>query len=462
LGRGGWGVVFLAHDPVLGREVALKVPRPEVAIVPGFAERFAREARAAAGLNHPNLVPVYEVGSDGVVRFLVSAYCPGDTLAAWLRRSNEPVPFDTAAALIATLAEAVQHAHDRGIVHRDLKPSNILLEPAGTATATADAPGAASGWLGFIPRVTDFGLAKLLFDDPGTGRTLTGAVMGTAAYMAPEQALGRSKDVGPHADVYGLGAIFYEVLTGRPPFQGETDLEILQHVQSDEPMTPSRLRHGLPRDLETICLRCLRKEPDKRFPSAGELARDLRRYLDRRPIRSRPVGQIERLWRLCRRRPGLAGLTAAVAALLMIVTVGSTLSSLHQRDLAMAADRARQAEASARIREREQRLRAEGLLEREYTRRAAQSSDGADLHQALPWILEALKLAQGAPAREEVHRRRPSACAPPGSRLALRRAGRLRRVRRRRRVRPRRGADGHRLALRCRHGPADPSTVPTS
>jgi len=416
LGRGGWGVVFLAHDPLLGREVALKVPRPEVAVAPDFAERFAREARAAAGLNHPNLVPVYEVGSAGVVRFLVSAYCPGVTLAAWLRERSEPVAFRTAASLVATLADAVQHAHDRGVIHRDLKPSNVLLEPAKAGTATEPRPG--DDWLGFTPRVTDFGLAKLLFDEPGTGRTLTGAVMGTARYMAPEQAAGKSKEVGPHADVYALGAIFYEVLTRRPPFSGDSDLEILLHVRSDEPMSPTRLRPRLPRDLETICLHCLEKEPAKRYPTAGELAQDLRRYLDRRPIRARPAGRIERSWRWCRRRPALAGLTAAVAALLIIVSAGSTLSFLRQRDLAVTADRARAQEAAARIRERDQRRRAEGLLEREYVRRAVHFSDGPDLHQALPWILEALKLAHDAPEREEIHRRRFTAARLQLPRLA--------------------------------------------
>jgi WD40 repeat protein len=402
---------------LLGREVALKVPRPEVAITPEFAERFAREARAAAGLDHPNVMPVYEVGSAGVVRFLVSAYCPGMTLASWLRQGTEPVPFDTAAALIATLAEAVQHAHDRGVIHRDLKPSNVLLEPAPTGPAGGD-PQPRAGGLGFTPRVTDFGLAKLLFEERGLGRTLTGAVMGTASYMAPEQAAGKSKDVGPLADVYALGAIFYEVLTGRPPFQGETDLEILLHVRSDEPMAPTRLRPRLPRDLETACLRCLEKEPGQRYPGAGALAEDLRRYLDRRPIRARPVGALERVWRWCRRRPALAGLTAAVAALLIVVSLGSTLSFLRQRDLTLAADRARQQETAARIREQDQRRRAEDLLEREYVRRAAHFSDGADLHEALPWILEALKLARDAPARAEIHRRRFTAARQHAPRLA--------------------------------------------
>jgi WD40 repeat protein/serine/threonine protein kinase len=417
LGRGGWGVVFRAYDPLLGREVALKVPRPEVAVVPEFAERFAREARAAAGLNHPNLVPVYEVGSAGVVRFLVSAYCPGVTLASWLRQRTEPVPFGTAAALMATLAEAVQHAHDRGVIHRDLKPSNVLLEPPQAGTADRE-PGSVAAWLGFIPRVTDFGLAKLLFEQPGLGRTLTGAVMGTAGYMAPEQATGKSKHVGPLADVYALGTILYEVLTGRPPFQGESDLEILLHVKSDEPMAPIRLRPRLPRDLETICLRCLEKEPSKRYLSAGELAQDLRRYLDRRPIRARTVGQLERVWRWCRRRPALAGLTAAVAVLLIIVSLGSTLSFLRQRDLTVAADRAREQEAEARVREQDQRRRAEGLLEREYVRRAAHFSDGSDLHEALPWILEALKLARDDPARAEIHRRRFTTARLHAPRLA--------------------------------------------
>src|SRR5262249_51200406 len=220
LGRGGFGVVYLASDPLLGREVALKVPRPEVGLTPELRERFAREARAAAGLEHPNIVPVYEAGEAGPVCFLVSADCPGVSLAQWLRGRAEPVPFRTAAALVATLADAMGHAHGRGVVHRDLKPANVLLG-AGQGTAPAELP--------WVPRITDFGLAKLMLGGAG-GQTQSGAIVGTPCYMAPEQAGGKTRDVGPTADIYSLGTILYELLTGRPPLVGETDLDTLLQV----------------------------------------------------------------------------------------------------------------------------------------------------------------------------------------------------------------------------------------
>jgi WD40 repeat protein len=311
LGRGSFGVVLLAHDPLLGRAVALKVPRAEVLLTSELRERFRREARAAAALEHPHLVPVYEVGEAGAACFLVSAYCPGSNLAQWLRQRTEPVPFAQAASLLATVAEAVQHAHDRGVIHRDLKPSNILLDTEGQ------------------PHVTDFGLARFLDglaeDEPGRYPTRTGIIVGTAPYMAPEQAGGKSRLVGPAADVYGLGAILYELLTGRAPFQGESELDTLQQVQSADPVPPSRLRLRCPRDLEVICLKCLEKDPGRRYASAGALAEDLRRFLAGEPIRARPVGTAERLWRRCRRNPVLSlawGLAGAAVLAVVALSVG--------------------------------------------------------------------------------------------------------------------------------------------
>jgi serine/threonine protein kinase len=189
----------------------------------------------------------------GPVCFLVSAYCPGVSLADWLREQTDPVPLRRAAELVAELAEGMAHAHERGVVHRDLKPGNVLLAPEGT------------------PKVTDFGLAKVTAE-AGRGQTHSGAVVGTARYMAPEQARGGSKEVGPGADVWALGAILYELLVGRPPFVGEGDLETLVQVCSEEPTPPRRLRPKVPRDLETICLKCLAKAPRERYPSASALA----------------------------------------------------------------------------------------------------------------------------------------------------------------------------------------------
>jgi WD40 repeat protein/serine/threonine protein kinase len=332
LGRGAFGVVFLAHDPLLGREVALKVPRAEILVTPELRERFHREARTAAGLDHPNLVPVYEAGEAGPICFLVSAYCPGPTLARWLRQRTEPVPFDTAARLVATLAEAVEYAHRHGVVHRDLKPSNILLQNDELGVMNdelrKEPPSSTSSFIlhpssFIIPKITDFGLAKLLDGTPGSDTsgypTRSGAIVGTVGYMAPEQAGGKTRDIGPAADTYALGAILYEVLTGRPPFRGETELDTLQQLREEEPVPPTRLRPKLPRDLETICLQCLRKEPSRRYDRTAALAEDLRHFLAGEPIRARQVSLWERAWRWCRRNPSLA--TVSGLAGIALVTV---------------------------------------------------------------------------------------------------------------------------------------------
>jgi hypothetical protein len=334
VGRGRFGVVFRAYDPRLGREVALKVPRTDTLFTPELRARFQTEARAAAGLDHPNLVPVYEAGEEDGVCYIASAYCPGITLAAWLKQRSEPVPFREAAQLIVTLAEAVDHAHRHGVLHRDLKPANILLTrksqtPNPKPQQAEKVPGCDLGFeiWHFEPKVTDFGLAKLLDGAAGadTGpETQSGAILGTPHYMAPEQAEGQSKGVGPAADVYALGCILYELLTGRTPFQGGSTLDMLLLVRTREPVPPGRLRPRLPRDLETICLLCLRKEPSQRYASARALADDLRRFLAGQPIQARFRGKGPRLGRGLRRHPILAaaGTLAVAVGLLTVVTGG--------------------------------------------------------------------------------------------------------------------------------------------
>jgi WD40 repeat protein len=302
LGCGAMGVVYKARQINLNRVVALKMILAGARSGPVARARFRAEAEAVALLQHPNIVQVHQVGecpggAGPTCPFLVLEYCSGGSLAALLKVA--PPPPRRAAALAETLARAVQYAHDRGVVHRDLKPGNILL--------TADG----------APKVADFGLAKRLDADGGPTRSST--VLGTPAYMPPEQAAGDAKHVGPAADVYALGAILYELLAGRPPFKGISWLSTIELVRSEEPIPPRRLRPGVPRDLETICLKCLRKEPRSRYASAAALAEDLRRFQAGEPIAARPVGRAERVWRWCRRRPTAAALAALAAAAVLTV-----------------------------------------------------------------------------------------------------------------------------------------------
>jgi serine/threonine protein kinase len=281
LGRGGMGVVYRARQVRLGRVVALKMIRDGGLAGPEQIRRFRAEAEAVARLQHPHVVQVYEVGDCAGRPYFSLEYVDGGTLAERLR--GLPQPPRAAAQTVATLARAVQAAHERGVVHRDLKPGNILLTADGT------------------PKVSDFGLAKRL--EGASAHTQTGAVLGTPSYMAPEQAGGRSRVIGPPADIYALGAILYGMLTGRPPFLGTTPLDTLHQVAADEAVRPSRLQPKVPRDLDTICLKCLEKDPGRRYGSARELAEDLDRFLAGEPVRARPAGRWERLGKWARRWP---------------------------------------------------------------------------------------------------------------------------------------------------------------
>jgi WD40 repeat protein/serine/threonine protein kinase len=316
LGKGGMGLVYKARHLTLKRTVALKVIRDSKHADRETVVRFRREAEAAARLLHPNIVQIYEVGEYEGCPYLSLEYVEGGSLAS--RLDGTPLPPRLAAVLMQTLARAVQEAHHRHIVHRDLKPANILIADCGAQNADAKTTDPAvlvrSGLQSAIRnpqsaiKITDFGLAKQLDDD--SGQTQTGVLLGTPSYMAPEQATGNNKAVGPAADIHALGVILYELLTGRPPFRAASILDTVHQVRSQEPVAPSRLQPGVPRDLETICLKCLQKEPAKRYPSAAALADDLERFLEGKPIQARPVGALARTLKWTRRRPALAALVA--------------------------------------------------------------------------------------------------------------------------------------------------------
>jgi formylglycine-generating enzyme required for sulfatase activity/tRNA A-37 threonylcarbamoyl transferase component Bud32 len=307
LGRGGMGVVYKARHLKLKRTVALKRVLAGGHAGPGERARFRIEAEAVARLQHPNIVQIHEVGEADGHPYCALEFVEGGNLARKL--AGKPMPAREAARLVEALARAMQLAHSRNVVHRDLTPANVLLAADGT------------------PKITDFGLARQL--DSDSGETHSGTVLGTPSYMAPEQASGRAHEAGPAADTYALGAILYACLVGRPPFQGKTVVETLDQVRTQEPAPPSRWQAGVPLDLETICLKCLRKEPEKRYASAAELADDLVRYLQGEPIRARPVGRMERAVKWVKRNPVVTG---AAAAVVLALAVGATVSYLKYLD----------------------------------------------------------------------------------------------------------------------------------
>jgi serine/threonine protein kinase len=331
LGSGGMGIVFAARQVHPGRVVALKMLPSGPASGWQRLARFHGETEVVARLQHGNIVPVYEVGEYDGRPYYTMEYLDGGSLAG--RLAAAPLAPRAAAELAQTLARAVHFAHERGFVHRDLKPANVLLAADGT------------------PKIADFGLAKQLGEHAGDPaapyRTESGAILGTPGYMAPEQAEGK-KEVGPAADVYALGAILYECLTGRPPFKAATVLETLDQVRGQEPVPISRLQPRVPRDLETVCLKCLAKEPARRYGSAAALADDLGRFLRGEPIRARPVSRRERLWKWAKRKPALAALIAASAAALLLLAAGV---AVHNAQLQWQVHRAEESETKARTNE---------------------------------------------------------------------------------------------------------------
>jgi serine/threonine-protein kinase len=310
LGHGGMGVVYKARQRALDRWVAVKMLLAGPLAGPENLARFRRETSALGCLRHPNIVQVYDAGEAEGRPYFTMELIEGGSLAQKL--AGTPQPTREAAALLATLAEALQVAHQSGIVHRDLKPANIMLTQEG------------------VPKITDFGLARRV--EGGVGLTQSGSPVGTPSYMAPEQARGQTRTIGPAVDVYALGAILYELLTGRPPFRGETPTETLLQVIHQEPVPPARLNGKVSRDLETICLKCLEKEPQRRYASAAALADDLTRFGDGRPIQARPIRWAERSWRWCRRNPTAAGLLLAVAAFFLVTAGGALVLGRQQAE----------------------------------------------------------------------------------------------------------------------------------
>jgi WD40 repeat protein/serine/threonine protein kinase len=326
LGTGAAGRVYRARDLRLNRLVALKVFANLLPTEAKQRTRIRKEAEAAARLQHPHIVQIYEIGEAAGLPYLALELVNGPTLAQELEAGA--LPPAAAAGLLQVLANALQHAHDRGIVHRDLKPSNILLRKvAGSENPVANSPAPLGSstdyWLltDYSPKITDFGLAKQM--DGEIGHSTTGAIMGTPDYMSPEQASGRNSEVGPATDVHALGAILYEALTGRPPFRGGQVVEILDQVRYEEPVPPARLQAGIPPDLQTITLKCLQKDPRRRYTSAAALAEDLRRFLAHEPISARPPS----LWyhgvKFVRRNKGLV---AAAAGILLSILAGAVVA----------------------------------------------------------------------------------------------------------------------------------------
>jgi WD40 repeat protein/tRNA A-37 threonylcarbamoyl transferase component Bud32 len=387
IARGGMGVVYKARQASLNRIVAVKMILAGQLASETDVKRFRSEAAAAARLQHKNIVAIHEVGEHEGQHYFSMDFVDGPSLAEVVRKG--PLPARQAAQCVKTIAEAVEHAHRQGILHRDLKPSNILLDPQGQ------------------PRVTDFGLAKHVAsggrqppdESPDSGLTATGQVLGTPSYMPPEQATGEGC-VDSRSDVYSLGAVLYELLTGHVPFQAETPALTIQQILETEPVAPARLLPTIPRDLDTVCLKCLQKDPQRRYASAQELADDLGRWLDNRPIKARRIGPVGRAARWCQRKPVVATLSGVAIALLLstvaAIVVGYRETRSHLRDSLL-----HQARALAQTTAADRRFQALDALER-----AARIRPGMDLRNEYLRCLDLAGLRSAAPATTRIDARK--------------------------------------------------------
>lgn len=385
IARGGMGVVYKARQSTLKRIVALKMILSGQLAGEEAVGRFYTEAEAAAKLDHPNIVPIFEIGQHQGQHYFSMAYVDGESLARKLMAG--PLPPRDAAQLMKKVADAITYSHIEGVVHRDLKPANVLVDKDGE------------------PRVTDFGLAKRISTQSLAGNTqesvanltTTGQILGTPSYMPPEQASGKTDDVGPLADVYSLGALLYCLVTGRPPFQAASPIDTLLQVLEREPVPPRQLNPGVPRDLETICLKCLEKDCGRRYQSAREFADELQRFLEGRPIAARPASKAERSWRWCRRNPVIAATSAlAVASLLMSVTLGIVFA-IHQ----------------SRAAEHNRLMLAESYLEKGQT-----LCEQGDIARGLLWMARSLETApNSAPGLQRAIRADLGAWCPPSAGL---------------------------------------------
>jgi WD40 repeat protein/tRNA A-37 threonylcarbamoyl transferase component Bud32 len=348
IARGGMGVVYKARQVSLNRIVAVKMILSGQLASAADVQRFRAEAESAARLQHPGIVAIHEIGQHDGQHFFSMDYVEGQNLAEFV--GQKPLPPKQAAKYLKTVAEAIHYAHEHGILHRDLKPSNILIAQSGQ------------------PRVTDFGLAKQMKGD--SDLTLSGQVLGSPNFMPPEQAAGKRGQLGPHSDVYALGAILFYMLTARPPFAGESMTETLQLVVNTEPPSPRLLNPAVPRDLETLCLKCLEKEPHRRYGAASELAEELTRFIADRPILARPAGRPEKAWRWCRRNPVVASFAAATLVLLLAVAIGSPIAALRIN---------------------QQRQRAEAMLSQIQLQRAEDLLAADDTATALAYLARVLR-----------------------------------------------------------------------